>query len=170
MKSKHRGSIISGFLIGFAASLVVALIIAWAINHKSPLSEEEMAQAAENTIPEAMVSQPAPAPEAAPAAAAEEATATVAEAPTESAGSNVGESIYNQTCSACHAMGIAGAPKFGDAQVWGPRIAQGMDTLYSHAINGLTGASGVMPAKGGNPALSDDEVKAAVDYMVDHSQ
>jgi len=60
----------------------------------------------------------------------------------------------------------AGAPKPGDKADWGPRIAQGTDLLYKHAIEGFTGAKGMMPARGGSATLSDDEVKAAVDYMI----
>lgn len=80
-----------------------------------------------------------------------------------------GEEAY-ASCAACHAAGIAGAPAVGDAAMWSDRIAQGSETLYEHAINGYQGSAGYMPAKGGNIALSDDSVKAAVDYMVEQSQ
>jgi len=62
--------------------------------------------------------------------------------------------------------GVAGAPKTGDKAGWAPRVAQGKDTLYKHAIGGFQGKMGVMPAKGGNTSLSDADVKAAVDYML----
>lgn len=81
-----------------------------------------------------------------------------------------GASVYQSACMACHAAGIAGAPRVGDVAGWADRIAQGPDTLYSHAIQGFQGKAGVMPPKGGNMALSDDEVKAAVDHMVAQSQ
>lgn len=81
-----------------------------------------------------------------------------------------GEKVYNESCQSCHAAGIAGAPKFGDKAAWADRIAQGMETLNNNSINGFTGKTGMMPAKGGNAALSDDEVKAAVEYMVAHSR
>jgi cytochrome c5 len=81
-----------------------------------------------------------------------------------------GQQVYRNACVACHGTGIAGAPKLGDASQWGKRIANGVDTLYASAINGLQGSAGVMPAKGGNPALSDAEVKAAVDYIVAQSK
>ena len=81
-----------------------------------------------------------------------------------------GEKVYNQTCKACHETGVAGAPKFGDKAAWADRIAQGMDTLEKNSINGFTGKTGTMPPKGGNAALSDDEVKAAVEYMVSNSK
>ena len=73
-----------------------------------------------------------------------------------------GEQVYTTACAACHAAGVAGAPKLGDAAMREPRIAQGDDMLYDHAINGFK----AMPAKGGNASLSDDSVKAAVDYMI----
>ncbi len=81
-----------------------------------------------------------------------------------------GETVYTTVCAICHDQGIAGAPKTGDAAVWEARIAQGMAVLVEHAIFGFQGETGVMIAKGGNPALSDDEVKAAVEYMVELSQ
>jgi len=80
-----------------------------------------------------------------------------------------GEAVYKKTCKMCHAKGMAGAPKMGDAAAWKDRIAQGMDTLYTHSLKGFKG-KGMMPPKGGNTKLSDDEVKAAVDYMVEHSK
>jgi len=81
-----------------------------------------------------------------------------------------GAGVYQNACMACHAAGIAGAPRVGDATAWAERIAQGNETLYTNAIQGLQGQAGVMPAKGGNMSLSDEEVKAAVDHMVAQSQ
>jgi cytochrome c5 len=81
-----------------------------------------------------------------------------------------GKNIYWGKCMACHAAGVAGAPKVGDASLWQPRIAQGMNMLYKNAINGFKGSTGYMPPKGGYPRLSDDDVKAAVSYMVSMSQ
>lgn len=74
--------------------------------------------------------------------------------------------IYDTACMACHGMGLAGAPKTGDRGAWSPRIAAGNATLYQHAIQGFQGSAGYMPAKGGRADLSDDAVKAAVDYMI----
>jgi cytochrome c5 len=106
----------------------------------------------------------APAPETPPPVAAPA-------APTGGAGNVAkGEDIYKQTCFACHAAGVAGAPKLGDKAAWGPRIAQGIDTLYTHSLKGFQGKVGMMPAKGGNVALPDADVKAAVDYMVAQSK
>ena len=73
-----------------------------------------------------------------------------------------GQKIYTTTCAACHGAGLLNAPKLGDKSAWAPRIAKGKDTLYKDALNGLN----AMPPKGGNSSLKDDEVKAAVDYMV----
>lgn len=81
-----------------------------------------------------------------------------------------GKSVFNKTCAMCHTSGAAGAPITGDKADWGPRIAQGIDVLYTHAIEGFTGEKGAMPARGGSSTLSDDEVKAAVDYMVAQAQ
>lgn len=105
----------------------------------------------------------APAPQQAPVAAPTQA-ATPAPAP--EAENAAGKKVYGSTCAMCHSAGVAGAPKPGDKADWGPRIAQGTDTLYKHALEGFNGAKGSMPARGGNTALKDDEVKAAVDYMV----
>jgi cytochrome c5 len=73
-----------------------------------------------------------------------------------------GQQTYSQVCSSCHASGAMGAPKFGSKADWAPRIKQGKQTLYQNAITGI----GAMPPKGGQPSLSDADVKAAVDYMV----
>ncbi|MFL6656440.1 MAG: c-type cytochrome [Massilia sp.] len=72
-----------------------------------------------------------------------------------------GNAVYTANCAACHATGAAGSPKFGDASAWGPRIAQGYDTLVKHATEGIRG----MPARGGNADLDDVEVARAVVYM-----
>ncbi len=83
---------------------------------------------------------------------------------------NSGEEVYSSACIACHGLGVAGAPKMGDASQWSARVAQGMETLYTHAIEGYNGSAGVMPAKGGRADLTDDHVKISVDYMVAQSQ
>lgn len=77
-----------------------------------------------------------------------------------------GQTIYRQACAFCHDKGVAGAPKTGDKDAWTPRLAQGMDALYAAALPG----KGAMPAKGGNPALTRNDVHAAVDHLVDHSR
>lgn len=104
----------------------------------------------ESSAPETAAPAPAPAEAAAPAAS----------------DNTIGKGIYGKTCAMCHAAGVAGAPKPGDQADWGARAAQGMDVLYKHALEGFTGAKGMMPARGGAATLTDDEVKAAVDFMV----
>jgi len=87
------------------------------------------------------------------------------------AGAQDGKAIYDTRCVACHTPGVGGAPKIGDTEAWVERVAKGMDTLYENSINGFDGdAAAPMPAKGGFPDLSDAEIKAAVDYMVEQSQ
>lgn len=112
---------------------------------QAPASPESAASAAADTA------ESAPAATAAADAAAETAP---------------GKAIYNRTCSICHATGTAGAPKPGDTADWEPRLAQGMDVVYKHAIEGFSGSKGVMPARGGAANLSDEEVKASVDFML----
>ncbi len=76
-----------------------------------------------------------------------------------------GPQVYNAACLACHGAGIGGAPILGDAAVWAPRIAQGINVLNEHAVNGYTGSAGYMPPKGGRIDLSDQEIRDAVEYM-----
>jgi cytochrome c5 len=78
-----------------------------------------------------------------------------------------GAQVFGQSCAACHGLGIAGAPKLGDQVQWKTRLAKGIKVLYVNALNGISSSTGVMPAKGGNASLSESEVKAAVDYIVD---
>lgn len=73
-----------------------------------------------------------------------------------------GGQLYNQYCAICHKAGLNAAPKHGSKPLWAKRIAQGRDTMYANAINGLRG----MPARGGFAQLTDEEVKAATDFMV----
>ena len=103
----------------------------------------------------------ATAPAAATAAPAVTAVATTAASPAAAAKPD-GKKIYDTACMACHAAGVAGAPKFGDKVAWAPRIKLGIDALHATAIKG----KGAMPPKGGNVSLPDADVKAAVDYMV----
>jgi len=111
----------------------------------------------------------APPPVAAPAATAPATTVAAASVPAPAAasaaakgGAGDGKKTYETVCFACHGAGVAGAPKFGDKAAWAPRVAQGKDALHASALKG----KGAMPPKGGNTALSDADVAAAVDYMV----
>lgn len=104
-------------------------------------------------------------PTAATVSATASVTATTVSA-TASGPARSGKEVYDTACMACHKTGAAGAPVVGNIQAWSARIAQGTDTLYKNAINGIN----VMPAKGGCMSCSDDEIQAAVDYMVENSQ
>lgn len=91
-----------------------------------------------------------------------------AAAPAAPAGSGpkTGKELFGTVCTTCHGTGVMGAPKFGSAADWGPRAAKGLDTLYTHALNGFNS----MPPKGTCASCSDDEIKGAVKYMVDNSK
>jgi len=81
-------------------------------------------------------------------------------------GPRSGDEIYQANCTACHNTGAAGAPKLGDIAAWQPRLEQGIDTLYTHAIDGIR----AMPAMGLCGSCSEDDIKITVDYMVAESQ
>jgi cytochrome c5 len=100
---------------------------------------------------------PAQAPAAAPAAAPAPDGAKAAPAARAD-----GKATYDTVCTACHTAGVAGAPKLGDKAAWAPRVKAGKTALYTSALKG----KGAMPPKGGNAALSDEAIKAAVDYLV----
>lgn len=77
-----------------------------------------------------------------------------------------GKAVYAQTCAACHASGIADAPKLGDKQAWAPRLKFGQQTMIASVLKG----KGAMPPKGGNASLSDADVKAALEYMLSQAK
>jgi len=76
------------------------------------------------------------------------------------------EALYNNYCAACHNLGVAGAPRITDKEAWKPRLAQGKEVLYGHAINGFVGQTGSMPPKGGFVGLSDEQIQDVVDYII----
>lgn len=167
-------SIVIGII---AVAMVIFYVIANSIGSRDDeYTAARAEQTAENTAPVARVNvtgetSAAAEPAATDAAAAEPAVAAAdAGAPAgeaAAAGDDAGKATYSGLCVSCHGSGLPGVPQVGDKAAWEPRIAQGMDVLYTHAIGGFVGASGMpMPAKGGNPALTDDQVKAAVDYML----
>jgi len=96
----------------------------------------------------------------------EECGSAAAPTVTASAGPRSGSEVYGAVCMACHTTGAAGAPVIGDASAWAPRIDQGLETLFSHSINGFN----AMPAKGGCASCPDEEIKAAVEYLVAESK
>ncbi|MEO7326351.1 MAG: c-type cytochrome [Dokdonella sp.] len=99
--------------------------------------------------------------------AAADAAAKAAASAVAYGGTTDGKTIFGNLCQTCHLAGIAGAPKVGDKAAWAPRVAQGVATLIKHATEGYTGKAGIMPAKGGNPALNDAQIKATVEWMVE---
>lgn len=84
----------------------------------------------------------------------------------ETAPADIGKNRYEQTCQMCHQAGLADAPKLGDKKAWGPRIAQGMETLLKHAMEGLK----AMPPKGGCTTCDEAEIKKTIEYMVSQSK
>src|SRR3990172_8447593 len=160
----------TGLVLALVALTIVLFIVAQIIGGKPAKTEEVTADAkaiAERIKPvgEWTVGA-APAERVASSSSVMDAIIPAANA----AGADKGKATYDASCMACHAAGVAGAPKLGDKANWGPRIAQGNDTLYTHAIKGFQGKAGMMPPKGGNMALKDEDVKAAVDYMVSQSK
>lgn len=126
------------------------------------------AQAEASAAVAAVASAPVAAAPAAEAPAAAPAAPAAASASAQAAGGSdlvKGEQVYTATCLACHGAGVLGAPKVGDKAAWAPRIAKGIDTVHTNALNGLN----MMPPKGGNAGLSDSDLKSAVDFMVSKS-
>ncbi len=159
--------VLVGLALAGVAVYFIAGYVASGTQHLWQLDDPLVAaKAAERTHPYGRVvvtgeEQPAP-------AAAPEATAAPEPAPAPVATvAQSGEEIYNSGCQVCHNAGVAGAPKLGDADAWAPRVAQGLDVLREHAVKGYQGSAGVMPAKGGLMHLSDEDVYAAVDYMLE---
>lgn len=153
-------------VIGFLSLVTLGLIVgAYYVHLQLPQEVSPIAakRTADRIAPLGAVyagSTGAAAQAAATAAAAASAASQVAYG-----GTTDGSVIFGNLCTGCHTSGAGGAPTL-DQVHWGPRIAQGKDTLYKHAIEGYTGTAGVMPAKGGNPGLTDDQVKATVDWML----
>lgn len=133
---------------------------------QAPTAEAPAAEVtAEAPAPVAEAPQPATEmaePVAEAAASVEAAAEAAADAPAAAAAVVDGEAIYKQSCMACHAAGVAGAPKLDDSEAWSPRLAKGTDALVQSVTNGLN----AMPPKGGCMACSDDELRAAVEYML----
>jgi cytochrome c5 len=167
----HPVKLATSIAIGAVALVVgIVLMVQLAVGFygsRSMKDEAAMSEAAvaKRLAPVAKLAVDPNAPKAAPAApaAAPVAPAAIPPAPAAGAGgADAGKATYDATCAACHATGVAGAPKAGDKAAWAARLKEGKPHLYEHAIKG----KGAMPPKGGNTSLSDDAVKAAVDYLV----
>lgn len=156
--------------LGFIAVMMVVFFVVanFAGSDEEADAKMRAAAVAEVTAPVGEVTAVGEEPEEMMETATEE---VVADTGGEASG-DVGKTIYDGLCVNCHGISALAAmiPQTGDAAAWEARIAKGIDTLYDHAINGFTGDLGMMPARGSNPALTDDEVKAAVDYMIGQVQ
>jgi cytochrome c5 len=153
-------------LVFIAVMMVVFYVVAqFAGSNDEAMAEMRAEQVAQETAPVGEV--------VAVGEETEEASEEVAAADAGGeASGDVGQTVYDGLCVNCHGIAALAAmiPQTGDAAAWEARIAKGIDTLYTNAIDGFTGDLGMMPPRGSNPALSDDEVKAAVDYMVGQVQ
>ncbi len=159
MEDKQFTTQFMAVLVILIGITIVILVIANFLysSDSSAMDEEEQQLVAERIKPVGDVHiGSVPASEAAAPAAAAEATTMVASAELN------GEAVYQQVCAACHTAGVLNAPKPGDTAAWEPRLAKGMDAMYANAINGI----GAMPAKGGRADMSDEAIKAAVDYLL----
>ena len=151
-----------GVLVAIAIGLyILAKVVAANTQEKHVLADPNVKAAVSERI----------APAAQVAVAGEDNSALAPQQPASQPGSAAvadlpGEEVYNMACVACHGAGVAGAPKFGDAAAWAPRIAKGLDTLHKHSIEGFQGDTGFMPPKGGRVDLSDQSVMNAADYMI----
>ena len=137
----------------FAASLTASLMTGIAAYADDNEIIERVKPVGQLVIVEGTAAASPAATDAAPAAEAAPATA------------DAGKATYDTACFACHGTGAAGAPILGNKDAWAARVGKGIDTLYLNAINGIN----AMPPKGGAVSLSDDQVKAVVDYMVGQS-
>lgn len=155
-------------VIAFLVAVTVFLIIGAIVLHGNRVAEDDAGQRAKI---EARIKAPADVyageTGAAALAAAAEAAAKAAAGQVAYEGTLDGAVIYNALCGACHTSGAGGAPTM-EKSAWTARIAQGEETMIRHAIEGFQGAAGLMPARGGNPALNDEQVAATVRWMVDN--
>ena len=153
----HEDKAVMSTFIGVLAGLVVIAVLFYAVANlvTSELVDEDhdgrmQAKIEENIRPVGQVNVGS-VPASAPAAAA--------------AAPRSGDEVYNSACAACHASGVAGAPKLGDQGAWGARASKGVDALLSSVVNGLN----AMPPKGGCATCSDAELKGAIEHMLSQS-
>lgn len=157
--------------VAFVAPIVVIALLAALVTSGTKGGSSDPKIVAERIKPVGTLvveEQPIPAspttatpPQAKPAAPIVAATIPPPAAPAAAGAKADGKSVYDTACAACHAAGIAGAPKHGDKGAWAPRLAAGKDAMYAAALKG----KGAMPPKGGQLQLSDEQVRSAVDFM-----
>ena len=168
----HPIKLAIGVVIGAAALIVgIVLLAQFAVgSHGSRSMQDDPAMSsaavAKRLAPAAQLVVDPAGPALALAAAATPAPAVasvkIPPAPGKATSPAAGKATFEAVCNVCHGAGVAGAPKLGDRAAWAPRIKTGIEALHASALKG----KGAMPPKGGNPALADADVKAAVDYMV----
>lgn len=169
---KTPGQLLIVVLLAFAVPITLIVMLVQLVTSGGDLSRGNPALSEEavakrlKPVGEVVVdpSQPAPADAAATVPATTAAASAPAAKPAAAAKADAGKgkSVYDATCMVCHGAGVAGAPKTGDKAAWAPRMKAGMSALYASSIKGKN----AMPPKGGNLALADADVNAAVDYMV----
>ena len=169
MSASHDRKFFDTFMLvlGILLGITIALII---LARFIAANSTREVKAADPVLQREIAARIGPVAKVAVAGQDNSALAPEAAAPAVAAEALPGETVYNQACVACHGAGIAGAPKMGDKAAWAARIAQGADTLHTHALQGFQGKGGYMPPKGGRTDLSDQSVINAVDYMVSASQ
>ncbi|EMR12774.1 cytochrome c family protein [Methylophaga lonarensis MPL] len=152
MANNSSGKFFIGSIVIF---FIIAGVVAVVLNNMKAL--------ADNALPPESMEEQAIAERLQPVAQVHVGEAPVAEeAPADDMQVNRGQQIVESVCAVCHATGMMDSPRTNKASDWAPRLEQGIETVYANAINGIN----MMPARGGRPDLSDDEVKAAVDYMI----
>lgn len=156
------------FSMVMAFMIALAILLIFLASHLSKSIPAEVLQSAQAQVENRI----APQGTVYAGAEGEEMKAASAQAALDRAKANVafggtldGKVIYDGLCGACHANGSGGAPTLAGGQ-FKARLAKGEDTLLKHAIEGFTGAAGVMPPRGGNPSVSDEQIKATVEWML----
>lgn len=161
---KKFATLISGFVV-----LIIGLVLLAMAVHRQQVSDtltpEQLAAVKERIAPVGGVYAGETGRMA--QAAAEAAALAAAQAQVAYGGTLDGSVIYSNLCKTCHETGAGGAPLMTRA-AWSGRIAQGTDTLVQHAIDGYQGSAGVMPPRGGNPGLTDEQVRVTVEWMLDN--
>jgi cytochrome c5 len=156
--AESKDAFLPHLIIAIAIAGLVVLLVAFSLFKKPQVVEDP--EAAERVRPVAIFR---PVPETPPAEPAPTADAEETDGQAEPVAAKDGATVYASVCTTCHETGVTGAPKKGNQADWAPRIAQGMETLYNSALQG----KGAMPPKGTGVRFSDEEIRGAVDYMVE---